>query len=56
MSFRLYETEWENWSPNFQKFVIILLNLVQKPRYLSGLGLLKCDLDTFSQVDNILPF
>lgn len=47
----VYSSGWEVWPPIYRKYIHILLILVQRPRYLSGFGLFKCDLNTFTEVN-----
>ncbi|XP_031619287.1 odorant receptor 9a-like [Contarinia nasturtii] len=50
MSHDMYSIEWEELPLEFEKYIVIILPLLQKPLYLTGYGILKCDWLTFSSV------
>lgn len=56
----MYSTGWECWPIDFQQYARLSLMVLQRPCYLTGYGLLNCDLETFRLVsrngfENILP-
>lgn len=46
----VYLSAWEDLSHTFKRYVHVLLMVSQRPRFLSGFGLISCNLDTFSKV------
>lgn len=45
-----YASGWEELPPSFRRYALNLLMITQRPRSLSGFGLVNCDLDTFCEV------
>lgn len=46
----MYSVEWEELPMEFQKYLVIILPLLQKPRILTGYGILQCNWLTFASV------
>lgn len=45
-----YNSNWMEWSPELQKYIILIMRRSQEPVYFNGLGLIYCTLETFGKV------
>lgn len=50
MSQDMYSIEWEELPLEFEKYLVIILPVLQAPLSLTGYGILKCDWLTFASV------
>lgn len=48
----LYETNWQDLSVDLQKYSILMISNMQKPRFHHGFGVAVLNLETFTQVSN----
>lgn len=46
----VYSVEWNALPLEFEKYIAVMLPLLQKERFLTGYGILKCDWLTFASV------
>ena len=45
-----YNSNWFDWPPELQKYVILIIARSQEPVRLTGLGLIYCSLEVFAKV------
>lgn len=50
----IYGTEWYNYPPNIQMYMILIMKRAQKPFIITGYSLVSCSLESFKDVSKFI--